>query len=97
MIMARQSGHTSGQTGGGKHGRDDGKGDKGDKRGKTTTGRGRDRLTGRDADSGAPEQARGRRANRRAGHVQTVRWTPWGGTTVSRHRTAGDLRDRWNR
>lgn len=80
--MARKSGHTSNQTGGGRHGRDDGKGE-GDRRAR---------------DAGAPEQARGRRATRRAEHVQTVRYGPFGGVKVTRaNKSEGELRDRWNR
>ncbi|HEY5880088.1 MAG TPA: hypothetical protein VIU11_14355 [Nakamurella sp.] len=98
-MPAHGNGRTSGQTGGGRHGKDDGKGGRGDGKGQTAAGRGRDRLTGRDADSGAPEQSRGRRASRRAEHTQVVRWTPWGGTSVTRSRGTGegDMRDRWHR
>jgi hypothetical protein len=80
--MAKRSGHTSNQTGGGRHGRDDGKG-------------GGDRRT---RDAGAPEEVRGGRANRRAEHTQVVKWTPWGGSSVTRSgQREGNLSDRWHR
>jgi len=77
--MARKSGFTSNQTGGGKHGKDDGKGG-GDRRAR---------------DAGAPEQASGRRASRRAEHTQVVSYGPFGGVRVKRNKSEGNLADRW--
>ena len=47
------------------------------------------------ADRGEPERTHGRRANRRAGHTQTVRYGPFGGVKVTRGAKEQDLRDRW--
>ena len=82
--MARKSGHTSDQTGGGRHGKDNGKGGKGGDARRTT-------------DSGNPAAVTGRRANRRAEHTQTIRVGIFGRETITRGRgvRTGELRDRW--
>ena len=68
-----------------------------DDRGRTRAGRARDRVLDRDSDHGAPTEASGKRADRRASHTQIVRTGIFGGTKVIDGRRAGDLKDRWHR
>lgn len=51
---------------------------------------------GRLGDRGTPAEVSGKRADRRASRTQTVRWSPWGGLSTSRHdRDIPELRERY--